>query len=51
MSPYFPDHASARAAFAALATTELAVKAERAVELLEEGLEDALVAFGAAKGG
>ena len=37
-----PDHASARAAFAALATTELALKAERAVELLEEGLEDAL---------
>ena len=36
-----PDHASARSAFAALAT-DLAAKAERAVELLEEGLADAL---------
>ncbi len=36
-----PDHASARAAFTTLAT-DLSAKAERAVEILEEGLEDAL---------
>jgi putative transposase len=36
-----PDHTSARAAFSALAT-DLGVKAERAVDLLEEGLDDAL---------
>jgi putative transposase len=36
-----PDHASARVAFSALAT-ELEAKAERAIELLEEGLDDAL---------
>jgi putative transposase len=36
-----PDHASARAAFRTLAT-ELEAKAERAIELLEEGLDDAL---------
>jgi putative transposase len=35
------DHAGARAAFTTLAT-ELGAKAERAVELLEDGLEDAL---------
>jgi putative transposase len=36
-----PDHVGARAAFRTLAT-ELEAKAERAVELLEEGLDDAL---------